>query len=144
MRHSPRQKTNPNFGCAMLIYVAAIGIAVLKTKGWQIPFSGNQGSVVEFAGIVSFFLTWLIQAFVCASIRFSHLVKNQNDMFDYTKIQYEPFSFKSALWTLISTPLVYAAAYLFGYPICLFIKYVLLLICLVGGAIGALFMAPFS
>ena len=144
MRHSPRHKTNPNFVCAIFIYLAAIGIAVLKTKGWQIPFSGNQGSVVEFAGIVSFTLTWYMQTYVFASIRFVHLVKRERDMFDCKKIPYEPFSFKSALWTLISAPLVYVAAYLLGYPICLFTKYVLLLICLVGGAIGALFMAPFS
>lgn len=132
------RKFDWNVWLAAMIFMAAIWLAAIKTGGWQ-WIGGSGDSLHECMSFISSCLTGATMLALCLMFRFGASPnKNFND------IQYQPFSWKQLLISVLVTPIVYFASCLIGYALYLAWGLGVGFVGLVIGVVVTIVSAPFS
>ncbi|WP_347223462.1 hypothetical protein [Bacteroides congonensis] len=110
-----KKKFNINVFIFMLICSCAIGLAAIKTNGWNFLIDEHDGEFMEFCGFIASALTFMSLLACCLQVKYSVTMGTTKESIVWGDIPYERFSWSQTFFILLFSPIIYIISYILGY-----------------------------
>ena len=138
------KKFNINVFIFMLICSCAIGLAAIKTNGWNFLIDEYDGEFMEFCGFIASALTFMSLLACCFQVKYSVTIGTIKEGVVWGDIPYERFSWSQTLFIVLFSPIIYIISYVLGYLLYLLWGLCVSFVGLLAAFVFTLISIPFS